>query len=151
MHRTVWMIGALAVAVAAACSPKDRNFLVGPMTQYDSVSIVPTSTALHVRLIPDSIFFDSTAGHPDTIPAHEVPVDSTLLAVMMQPQDVILGNGVALSQVTLSDDPVVTVSDLNYIVPVTTGTTQLTIAFTDHLHSDAVTTRVIPITVTQVP
>ena len=153
MNRTMLMFAIIATVTAVgACNKKDFNAITGT-TDYASVSLTtdPTSFNLHVHLVPDSIFFDSTAGHPDTIPAHEVPVDSTLLTAtaFIQPQDVAVANGTTNMTFTVGNS----VASFNdpYIVPDTTGTTSLTIVYTDVNHSFTTTTAVLPITVTQVP
>jgi hypothetical protein len=151
MNRTVLMFTAAAViAATAACDKKDSNAITGN-TDYTSVAITPTTSSLHVKLVPDSIFFDSLAGHNDTIPAHIVPVDSVKLAVSIEPQDVPIANALTNAVTSFSDDGVAEITDDSYLVPDDVGTTTLTVTYTDVNHDFAETTQVIPITVTLAP
>ncbi len=91
------MLGAATVlAIVAAFSKYEPNGITGA-TDYTGVASAtnPSFFALYVRLIPDSTYFDSTAGRDSTIPAHDVPVDPVLFDVTasIMPQNVVTANG----------------------------------------------------------
>lgn len=155
MIRLKLMLAAAAViAVVAACSKNEPNGITGS-TEFTGVALAtnPSSFALHVRLVPESTYFDSTAGHDSTIPAHDIPLDSTLFDVTAStvPQNLVIANG--FDNMTF-DSPVAALvagADGNYVVPDTTGSASFTVTYTDVDHNFATTTAVLPITVTQVP
>jgi hypothetical protein len=151
MHKRMLVLAATAVVmVVAGCEKKNFDAVTGT-TDYTSVTITPTTANLHVRLIPRVITIDTATLKADTVPAHDVPVDSALLAVSIQPQNVVIANAVTNSDDSFSAPKIVELTDASYFVPDTTGTVTFTRTYTDVNHDFATTTQVIPITVTQVP
>jgi hypothetical protein len=142
---------AVGVVAAAACTKHDSNAITGA-TDYTSVALSsdPSSFALHVQLVPREIDTSATTGKIDTIPAHEVPVDSVEFnpVATIQPQDVPVANGFA--NMTFSS-PISSVNSSSFIQGDTTGTGTMTVVYTDVNHDFATTTLEIPVTVTQVP
>jgi hypothetical protein len=142
-----------AVVVTAACTTKDNNSVTGS-TDYSSVALSsnPSSFDLHVRLVPQKIDTSSTTHVIDTIPAHEVPVDSVAfdpIATIM-PADVAIANGIDNMTFTF-DNSVASLNESFFVQGDTTGTTTLAVVYTDVNHNFATTTMVLPVTVTQVP
>jgi hypothetical protein len=153
MHRTMLMCAAIAaLAVMAACTKKDSNSVTGS-TDYTSVALSsnPGSFDLHVRLVPREID-TSTTGTIDTVPAHEVPADSVAfdpIATIM-PEDVAIANGTDNMTFTFGNSAA-SLNESFFVQGDTTGTTTLTVVYTDVNHNFATTTLVLPITVTEVP
>jgi hypothetical protein len=157
MNNKMLRLAVVAVAVTAAtaaCDKKDSNSVTGS-TDYTSVALSsdPTSFVVHVRLVPRQI--DTSATLPqviDTIPAHEVPADSIAfdpIATIM-PQDVAIANGQANMTYAFSN-PVASINESFFVQGDTTGTTTLTVTYTDVNHGFATTTLDLPVTVTEVP
>jgi hypothetical protein len=142
---------ALGVVAAAACTKRDSNAITGT-TDYTSIALSsdPTSFDLHVQLVPREIDTSATTGKIDTIPAHEVPVDSVAFnpVATILPQNVAIAN--AVSNMTFSS-PISSVNGSSYIQGDTTGTGTMTVVYTDVNHDFATTTLALPVTVTQVP
>jgi hypothetical protein len=142
---------AVGVVAAVACTKKDSNSITGT-TDYTSValSLDPSSFDLHVQLVPREIDTSSTTGKIDTIPAHEVPVDSIAFnpVATIMPEDVPIAN--AVSNMTFSS-PISSVNGSSYLQGDTTGTGTMTIVYTDVNHNFATTSLDVPVTVTQVP
>jgi hypothetical protein len=142
---------AVGVVAAAACTKKDSNSITGS-TDYTSVALSLDSAAyvLHVQLVPQSIDTSAETGVIDTVPAHEVPVDSIAFdpVATIMPQDVPIAN--AVSNMTFSS-PVSSVNSSFYIQGDTTGTGTMTVVYTDVNHNFTTTTLDVPVTVTQVP
>ncbi|MDQ2931954.1 MAG: hypothetical protein M3Y05_14220 [Gemmatimonadota bacterium] len=155
MIRLKLMLAAAAViAVVAACSKYEPNGITGG-TGFTGVALTtnPSSFALHMRLVPESTYFDSTARRDSTIPAHDIPLDSTLFDVTasIMPQDLAIANGFNNMTFVSPVAALVTGTDGNYVVPDTTGSGSFTVTYTDVDHAFATTSAVLPITVTRVP
>lgn len=142
---------ALGVVAATACTKHDNNAITGT-TDYTSVALSsdPASFDLHVQLVPRAIDTSSTTGKIDTVPAHEVPVDSVAFnpVATIMPENVPIAN--AVSNMTFSS-PISSVNSSFYLQGDTTGTGTMTVVYTDVNHDFATTTLQIPVTVTQVP
>ena len=144
MNKKVLMFAALAACVAlSACTKKDFNSITGTDTSTGvSLASDPSSFVLHVHLVP---------AH-DTVPAHEEPVDSIAFdpVATLQPQDVVIPNGQDNMAFTFAQ-PVASINGSQYVQGDTTGTTSLTVTYTDVVHGFATTSIVLPVTVTEVP
>lgn len=145
------VVAAVTVA-AAACTKHDPDAITGS-TGYTSVvlSSDPAAFNLHVRLVPRAIDTSGT-GVIDTVVAHEEPVDSIAfnpIATIM-PQNVPIANGATNMTFTFGSNAA-SLNESFFVQGDTTGTTTLTVVYTDVNHSFATTTMVLPVTVTQVP
>lgn len=140
-----------ACVVLAGCEKKDFNAITGTDTSTSvALSSDPQSFDVHVRLVPREI--DTSGTKIDTIPAHEVPADSIAFnpVATLEPQGVIIPNGQDNMTFTFASTAA-SINGSQYVQGDTTGTTTLTVAYTDVTHNMAITTIVLPVTVTQVP
>ena len=144
MNKSKLMFAAIAACVAlAGCNKKDLNAITGTDTSTGvALSSDPTSFDLHVRLVP----------RIDTIPAHEVPVDSIAFnpVATLVPQDVVIANGQD-NMVFTFNNSVASLNGSQFVQGDTTGTSTLTVTYTDVVHGFATSTLTLPVTVTQVP
>jgi len=152
MNKSKLMFAALAACVVlAGCNKKDFNAITGTDTSTGiALSSDPTSFDVHVRLVPRAI--DTVGTKIDTIPAHEVPTDSIALnpVATLVPQDVVIANG-QTNMVFTFNNSVASVNGSQFVQGDTTGTSSLTVTYTDVVHGFATTTLTMPVTVTQVP
>lgn len=152
MNKPKLMFAVFAACVAlAACAKKDFNAITGTDTSTGvTLSSDPASFDVHVRLVPREI--DTVSGVIDTIPAHEVPADSTAFnpVATLEPQDVVIANGQD-NMVFTFNNSVASLNGSQFVQGDTTGTSSLTITYTDVVHGFATTTLTLPVTVTQVP
>lgn len=143
-------IMAAAVVAAAACARKDNNSITGA-NDYTLVALSAnvSSLNLHVKLVPRSIDTFST-GTVDTVPAHDVAVDSVEFnpVASIMPQGVPIGNGTA--NMTFAS-PIASLNSSSFVQGDTTGTGTFTVTYTDVNHNFTESSLSIPVTVTQVP
>ena len=125
MHKQMWIFGVAALAAAAACSPKDRNFITGT-SAFTSVAVAldPTTATIAVG---------------DSVPFTTV--------VTLVPQGTVVVNGTDNVQYTFSNADVAHINDSGYIQGDATGSTVLTATYTDNNHSFATTSTTTTITV----
>ncbi len=153
MNRMKFMLAAVSVcALLAACAKRDSNAITGS-TDYTSVALSsdPSAFVLHVHLVPRAI--DTTDAGIDTVPAHEEPSDSIAFdpVATLMPQGVVLSNGQNNMTYAFSNSAVASINESFFVQGDTTGTTNLTVTYTDVNHDFATTSLVLPVTVTQVP
>lgn len=143
---------AVAVTAAAACTKKDNDSITGT-TDYTSVALSsdPSTFVVHVRLVPRAID-TATTGEIDTIPAHDEPADSIAFdpVATIMPQAVAIANGQANMTYAFSN-AVASINESFFVQGDTTGTSTLTVTYTDVNHGFATTTLDLPVTVTLVP
>jgi hypothetical protein len=141
----MWMLGAVAVIVSTACSPKDRNFITGSsdFTSVD-VAISPSSASI---VEGDSAQFTTTV---TLVPQGGVVLNGTLnVAYAFSDPSVAEINSSTCPDGTF---PAGSISYCGYITGDSPGTTTLIATYTDKDHDFAQTTsQLMTITVAGAP
>jgi hypothetical protein len=132
MNKTKLMLAMIAACAAlAGCTKKDFNAVTGT-TDFTSVALSNDSTAYHIQ-----------AGADGAVALAPVAT--------LEPQGVVVANGSDNMTFSFANEAVAHLNDDGNLQGYSTGSTSVTVTYTDVDHNFATTTLVIPITVSAAP